>query len=126
MSRHSIPVLLLALLVLPVGCRSKSTPPAPSPERSDTPSPADSTDTILGLIEKLEADRSLGDGKLERYLADPDARIRARAALALGRIGDPKALLQLVPPARAVDGCRATWVPVYSTASSSPPIRATP
>jgi len=46
---------------------------------------------------KLEDERSTGDGELELLLQDPDDRVRARAALALGRLGAPSASSRLAP-----------------------------
>jgi HEAT repeat protein/cyclophilin family peptidyl-prolyl cis-trans isomerase len=40
-------------------------------------------------ILRLEDSRSVGDGALDRLLADGDRGVRRRAALAAGRIGDP-------------------------------------
>lgn len=42
-------------------------------------------------ILKLEDERSLGDGELVARLVEPEAAIRASAALALGRVGDSEA-----------------------------------
>jgi HEAT repeat protein len=44
----------------------------------------------LARVLALEDARSLGDGELERALKSPDRSIRRRAALAAGRIADPK------------------------------------
>jgi HEAT repeat protein/cyclophilin family peptidyl-prolyl cis-trans isomerase len=44
------------------------------------------------LIAKLEYHRSLGDGVLTAYMKDTDPAVRARAALALGRIQDPSTI----------------------------------
>lgn len=44
--------------------------------------------TRLSRIVVLEDQRSLGQGELIRYLSDPDAAVRRRAALAAGRIGE--------------------------------------
>jgi HEAT repeat protein/cyclophilin family peptidyl-prolyl cis-trans isomerase len=44
------------------------------------------------LIAKLEYHRSLGGGVLTAYMEDPDPAVRARAALALGRIQDPSTM----------------------------------
>ncbi len=46
---------------------------------------------------KLEDERSDGGGELELLLGDLDNRVRARAALAMGRLGDPSAALKLTP-----------------------------
>lgn len=46
---------------------------------------------------KLEDERSDGDGELELLLQDLDGRVRARAALALGRLGDRERSRALVP-----------------------------
>ncbi len=50
--------------------------------------PATSRIEKMARILALEDRRSLGDGELDRYLSDPDAGVRRRAALAAGRIGD--------------------------------------
>lgn len=46
---------------------------------------------------KLEDERSTGEGELEALLSDPDDRVRARAALALGRVGNPSTADLLAP-----------------------------
>jgi HEAT repeat protein/cyclophilin family peptidyl-prolyl cis-trans isomerase len=46
---------------------------------------------------KLEEERSTGDGELELLLQDLDDRVRARAALALGRLGAPSSASALAP-----------------------------
>lgn len=46
---------------------------------------------------KLEDERSPGDGELELMLQDADDRVRARAALALGRLGGSSASSRLAP-----------------------------
>jgi len=51
----------------------------------------------MARILALEDARSLGDGELERDLADPDRSVRRRAALAAGRIGDPSLVPALLP-----------------------------
>jgi len=97
MIRNSLPVLPLILLLLIFGCRTDSAnTEAPSPETGKATA-TDPADTVIRVIEQLEAERNLGEGKLARYLSDPDARVRARAALAIGRIGDRDALLSLAP-----------------------------
>jgi cyclophilin family peptidyl-prolyl cis-trans isomerase/HEAT repeat protein len=50
----------------------------------------------LTRIVELEDRRTAGDGALERLLADPDAGIRRRAALAAGRIGELSMVAPLV------------------------------
>jgi HEAT repeat protein/cyclophilin family peptidyl-prolyl cis-trans isomerase len=44
---------------------------------------------------KLEDERSLGSGEIFNRLSEPDPSLRRRAALALGRIGDPEAAVPL-------------------------------
>ncbi|MBN2491437.1 MAG: HEAT repeat domain-containing protein [Planctomycetes bacterium] len=72
--------------------RTGSEPGAPAAAAADA-----FRETVLSVIERLEAARDLGGGKLERFLADPDPAVRARATLALGRIGQRRALLQIGP-----------------------------
>jgi cyclophilin family peptidyl-prolyl cis-trans isomerase/HEAT repeat protein len=55
----------------------KSTPVAVEPTPEDK----------LARILKLEDERSIGSGELSSHLSDPDGGVRARAVLALGRIG---------------------------------------
>jgi HEAT repeat protein len=50
----------------------------------------------LRAISALEDRRSLGDGKLAKYLQDEDAETRAAAARAFGRIGYPEGLAPLL------------------------------
>src|SRR3990172_1161680 len=75
----------LSALVL-TGC-----PEAPAPV--DVPS----TEARLARAMKLEDERSTGDGELALLLQDLDDRVRARAALALGRLGAPSASSRLAP-----------------------------
>jgi cyclophilin family peptidyl-prolyl cis-trans isomerase/HEAT repeat protein len=62
-------------------------PPAP---------PSLSRGEKMARILRLEDLRSLGDGELDRYLADGDRGVRRRAALAAGRVGDPALAPSLV------------------------------
>jgi HEAT repeat protein/cyclophilin family peptidyl-prolyl cis-trans isomerase len=50
----------------------------------------------MARLLELEDRRSLGDGELDRYLADPDRSVRRRAALAAGRIGDASLVPSLI------------------------------
>ncbi|HEY3119565.1 MAG TPA: HEAT repeat domain-containing protein [Vicinamibacteria bacterium] len=50
----------------------------------------------LTRILELEDRRTVGDGDLDRLLADPDPGVRRRAALAAGRIGDVSMMTPLV------------------------------
>jgi cyclophilin family peptidyl-prolyl cis-trans isomerase len=50
----------------------------------------------LDEISRLEDARDVGDGRLGQLLAHEDPRVRARAALAIGRVADPAAF----PPVR--------------------------
>jgi cyclophilin family peptidyl-prolyl cis-trans isomerase/HEAT repeat protein len=77
---------LLAPVVFCLGC-PKAAPVAVAP----TP------DDALARVLKLEDERSLGEGELDSHLTDPDGLVRARAALAVGRIGGSQAPAQLVP-----------------------------
>ena len=63
------------------------------------PAPVDvpSTEARLARAVKLEDERSTGDGELALLLQDLDDRVRARAALALGRLGAPSASSRLAP-----------------------------
>ncbi len=58
---------------------------------------ADARLTPLQRIEKAEDQRTLAGGALARYLADPDAALRRRAALAVGRLQDTAGTALLLP-----------------------------
>ncbi len=84
MRRHLWPIVVL--LVTLSGCASA--PPAPTPVTS--PPPVLSLDRRVGMILRLEDQRWLDDGagaNLLNLVTDPDARVRRRAALAIGRVG---------------------------------------
>ena len=51
----------------------------------------------LARLLKLEDERSLGGGEVSARLSDPSGRVRARAALALARIGEPGAAAAIAP-----------------------------
>jgi HEAT repeat protein/cyclophilin family peptidyl-prolyl cis-trans isomerase len=77
---------LLALVVLSPGC------PKPEPVPVEPPPELD-----MARVLKLEDERSLGEGELVSHLTDADDLVRARAALAIGRIGGFHASAQLAP-----------------------------
>jgi cyclophilin family peptidyl-prolyl cis-trans isomerase/HEAT repeat protein len=87
------------VLVLAVGCASA--PPvvvAPAPP----PAPVYSLDQRVSWILRLEAQRWLADpgvpaADLRRLVADADASVRRRAALAVGRVGDAEGVTALTP-----------------------------
>lgn len=74
MSTRSIPVLLALALVLLAGCTGRD------------------SDSELLLIRTAEDSRDLGEGRLFEDLRSGTKPVRAAAARALGRIGDPEAL----------------------------------
>ncbi len=69
--------------------------PAPAALAADTL--ADSRLTALQLIAKAEDQRAPAGGTLARYLDDPDAVLRRRAALAVGRLQDTAGVALLLP-----------------------------
>ncbi len=78
----------IAAGLLLAGCGGPETgltPPDAAPARART----------LTVIERIERDRDLRGATLRRLLASPDAVVRARASLALGRVGDRDARLAL-------------------------------
>ncbi len=56
-----------------------------------------SVETRLARTMKLEDERSTGDSELDAFLQDPDSGVRARAALALGRLGSNSASGRIAP-----------------------------
>lgn len=87
MARRGFPPLALALTALvSFGCPK-------TPVETEVPSLEDS----LARLMKLEDERSLGDGEVVGRLADAEPLLRARAALALARIGSADAALLLAP-----------------------------
>ncbi|HSF18524.1 MAG TPA: HEAT repeat domain-containing protein [Vicinamibacteria bacterium] len=87
MTRFSFP--LAAAILAGVCADCATTPPAPTTEPT--------FEIKYARLLKLEDERSLGGGEIEARLTDPDARLRARAALALGRIGIGETAVRLVP-----------------------------
>lgn len=83
--RRALAVLACPLLLAAAPPRAGAPPPVPG-------SRAEKMARILAL----EDTRSLGDGALERLLADGDRGVRRRAALAAGRIGDASLVPSLV------------------------------
>lgn len=71
--------------LLTVGCASTPMPVEPTLE-----------DKLARLL-KLEDERSLGGGEVYERLGDPAGRVRAAAALSLGRLGDPEAAAAIAP-----------------------------
>jgi len=88
----------MPLWICGAGCKTESSKPV-SPVKSTPPVriKTDPATSIFRVIEDLEAQRSLGNGKLKRFLSDPDPRVRARAALAVGRIRDAGGIALLSP-----------------------------
>jgi cyclophilin family peptidyl-prolyl cis-trans isomerase len=90
MNHPSRGVVIASLLAVVLGCRS-------TPPKGEDPS------RPLGPVDRIavfEDARTLGDGTLPAYLGHEDPEVRARCALALGRIGDPAAVPVLL---RALD-----------------------
>ena len=91
--RSRPPIHLLRLLLLGAllqGCSRKAPPPA-------TSAAPDTTRVLRQRIAALEGVRSFGDGELFARITHPDPRVRAAAALALGRIQDAQAARPLLP-----------------------------
>src|SRR5215470_4010972 len=80
-----VPRLLAVTLVIAL-------PALAAPIRARAASPE-----ALRTIAIAEDERRWSDGVLKRYLADPDAALRARAALAVGRLQDSTAIPDLLP-----------------------------
>jgi cyclophilin family peptidyl-prolyl cis-trans isomerase/HEAT repeat protein len=94
-----------------VPARTAGAPPAAAPARTAGATPvaapapvavsadtlADAQLTPLQRIAKAEDQRTLAGGVLARYLADPDAALRCRAALAVGRLQDTAGTALLLP-----------------------------
>ena len=92
------------VLVVPPGAtaapqRRPGRPAAPAPAlaAASADTLADARLTALQRIAKAEDQRSLAGGTLARHLADPDAALRRRAALAVGRLQDTAGTALLLP-----------------------------
>ncbi len=93
MRRLTCTILALAALS---GC---ATAPAPPPVVTVPPPPVLSLDRRVGAILRLEDQRWLDDGagaNLLNLVTDSDARVRRRAATAIGRVGLPAGIPALV------------------------------
>jgi cyclophilin family peptidyl-prolyl cis-trans isomerase/HEAT repeat protein len=65
---------------------------------ASTPIPVEPTlEDKLARLLKLEDERSLGGGEVHERLRDPAGRVRAAAALSLGRLGDSEAAASIAP-----------------------------
>jgi peptidyl-prolyl cis-trans isomerase B (cyclophilin B) len=84
--RSFAPLALTATTLVLLGCPQ-------APVTTEVPSPEDN----LARLMKLEDERSLGEGEVAARLADPDPLVRARAALALARVGSADAPALLSP-----------------------------
>ena len=71
--------------------------PAPATASASADTLADARLTPLQRIAKAEDQRTLAGGTLARHLADPDAALRRRAALAVGRLQDTAGTALLLP-----------------------------
>ncbi len=94
-ARASLATALATLLLLASPPRTApGAGPAPAPSRSITgTAPADP----FLAIAIAEDQRRAADGELKRFLASPDPAVRARAALAVGRIQDSTSVPDLLP-----------------------------
>lgn len=79
------PLQLLLLAVFVAGCKPVTQTPAASGLPAD----------VLVPILQAEDTRTWSTPAMEKFLADPDPRIRARVALAAGRIGEETAIARL-------------------------------
>ncbi|MFN2598618.1 MAG: peptidylprolyl isomerase [Pyrinomonadaceae bacterium] len=106
-SRAAVPAALAfsVALAAPLLCAHDAraqTTRAPRPSRPNAtqqrpaPAPAVPEETLLRIV-RAEDERRWEMDDLGALLADPSAAVRARAALAAGRIGDPRAVPALVP-----------------------------
>lgn len=96
--RKALGAVLVAIVGMIPGCalnaRGTGRPNAvPVPVETGPPSRLEAYAEIL----RLEDRRELGGGTLSQLLKSPEAAIRRRAALAIGRIGDPLGLGHLLP-----------------------------
>ena len=82
--------------------------PVPSPSAAAPPTPSAPSAAPLGIIGRLERDRTTPPAKLQPYLDGPDAALSARAAIAIGRLRNPQGVKALISALQ--DGKRAETV----------------
>lgn len=102
-------LLIAAAIVALVPGRSALSASAPAPVLSP-PQASMATNTPLGAIGALERNRKTAPAQLQRFLDDNDPVVRARALLALARIGNNAALPQItdaLSDPKGDDGVRA-------------------
>jgi HEAT repeat protein len=85
--RSRLTALGLSGFLLAAACPETQAPVAAPPTAEEK----------LARAMKLEDERTTGDSELEALLLDADDRVRARAALALGRLGTASAGSRLTP-----------------------------
>jgi cyclophilin family peptidyl-prolyl cis-trans isomerase/HEAT repeat protein len=136
----------LAAAALAAGSCRSAAPPVQAVPAASAPAPV-SLDRKVGWILRLEHQRALRDpgvarktpdpaapfapaleADLERLLRDPDALVRRRAALAVGRTGDPDGVGALVAaladPVEDVRAQAAFALGVLGAAEAVPPLAA--
>ncbi len=87
---------LSAALALLVALRASVAYGVPTPAPLPPPTPSASISAPFGAIGSLERDRKTPPAAFDKYLNDRDPAVQARAALALGRLGNPAANTTLV------------------------------
>jgi cyclophilin family peptidyl-prolyl cis-trans isomerase/HEAT repeat protein len=92
-SRRVDIVRTLALALCLAGCRATAPAPAPVPVPPEPPLELNSDADITAVAEllRMEDVRTLDTALVARHLASPNREVRARAALAAGRIRDSRA-----------------------------------
>ena len=107
--RWAVAAILAATLVVS-GPAAAAAAPAPGAKPAARAGPAPARAAALaseadpmGSIARAEDERRWADGTLRRFLASPDPAVRARAALAVGRLQDTSTVADLLPLLRDPD-----------------------
>ncbi|MCC6349316.1 MAG: HEAT repeat domain-containing protein [Candidatus Eisenbacteria bacterium] len=90
-------ILVLAACVASLAGPAHAAPPSPGAARADAPESAHADPSPMRAIAIAEDRRDWSGGDLRRLLADSSAVVRARAALAVGRLQDSAAAPALLP-----------------------------
>jgi cyclophilin family peptidyl-prolyl cis-trans isomerase/HEAT repeat protein len=106
------------------GCAAPSAPAPAGPPAARAPAPPGRFPTLTSCepaLVRLEDRRAFDQGLLQAAAASPDAAARARAALAMGRIGDDRAV-DLLRPALSDESAEVRGTAAFASGILAQPV----